>query len=138
MPRRPLHQLDPVPVRVGEPRGSRTERPRRMLLRFRPQTLLRQCCDGGGEVADLDDEVAEPGPDDDRSVRGPVDQFEGDDLVAGQLEHGQALTLAGANMLDLSVAEGGVEVEGDPEDAHPVGRVEGVDRTGWPGHHRTA
>jgi hypothetical protein len=33
MPRRPLHQLDPVAIRVGEPRCPRALRAGRLLLR---------------------------------------------------------------------------------------------------------
>ncbi len=46
--------------------------------------------DGGLEVVDLDGDVAEASADIHRAVGWPMHEFEGIELVAGELEHGQA------------------------------------------------
>ena len=93
------------------------------------QACLRQRLDGGGELVHLDDEVAEPGADLHRPVGRPVDQLEGDDLLAGELEHGQARSLGHANAPDLPVPERGVEVERDGQVSDPVRGVERLHRS---------
>jgi hypothetical protein len=60
MPGRPLHQLDPVAVGIGESRCLRALRASRMLLRAGPQSPLRHRLEGGGELVHPDDELAEP------------------------------------------------------------------------------
>ena len=93
----------------------------------RPRCTER--CDGCGQMADLDDEVTEARPDDDRPVDRSVDQFEGDELVAGELEHGQALPVTRADLPDPLVAEAGVEIEGDGQVTDPERRVKSFDCT---------
>src|SRR5215203_6101388 len=46
---RPLHQLDPVTVRVGEPRGLRAVGAGRVPKRFRLQASFGQHLQGGGQ-----------------------------------------------------------------------------------------
>jgi hypothetical protein len=66
---------------------------------------LCQRLDAGLEVVDLDGKVAEAGADGHRAVGEPMHEFEGNELIAGELEHGQAGPAAEVNPTDWAVPE---------------------------------
>ena len=90
---------------------------RRGLLRL--DRLGGQVRHGRVHVLDLDDEVAQAAGLD-RAVRRVVDELEGDELVAGELQHRQGAELGAGHLAEHLVAEGGVERDrplevGDPQ-----------------------
>jgi len=56
--------------------------------------------------------VAEAGADVHRAVGRPMHEFEGDEIVAGELEHGQAGAAAEVNLTYLAVPQSRVENQG--------------------------
>jgi hypothetical protein len=90
----PLHQLNPVAVGIGKPRGLGAVCANRVFQRPGPQSGLCQRADGGGEVVDLHDEVAEAGATVDFSVGRPVDELKRGDVLAREIEYGEAGALA--------------------------------------------
>jgi hypothetical protein len=80
------------------------------------------------ELVYLDDEVAEPGADLYWPVGRAVDQFERDDLFAGELEHGQAGPVAHAGPAHLLVSERGIEAERGGQVSDSVGGMERLHR----------
>src|SRR6266516_6431792 len=80
--------------------------------------------DGGGDVIDLDDEMAEPGADLDVAVGRAVRQFEGHDVLARKAEHREAVAVAQVDATELAVSEGGVEGERDLQIGDTVGGMQ--------------
>lgn len=78
---RPLHQFDPVAVRVGDPAGPWPGAARKPGWVGR-DPLGRKIGEGYVQRLDLDDEVVETGAEVDLAPRRVVDQLDGD--VAGR------------------------------------------------------
>jgi hypothetical protein len=55
--------------------------------------------------------VAEAGAEVHWSVRGLVDQFQGDHVFSGELEHGQTCPATDVDAGDFLISERGIEVE---------------------------
>src|SRR2546423_7316239 len=107
----PLHQLDPVAVWVCDPRGLGSIWSAGPFDRPGTQTAPRQLLDGGTEVVDFDREVTEPVADVYDSVCRPVHQFERDQLIVGELEHGQSGAIGDVHATDLFIPDCRVELQ---------------------------
>ena len=68
--------------------------------------------------------MAEAGADVHRAVGWPMHEFEGNELIAGELEHGQAGPVAEVNATDLAVPESRVENHGGAKVRDAVRRVQ--------------
>lgn len=73
----------------------------------------------------MDHEVAETGADVDGSLARAVHQFERDDFLAGELEHGEAVAVTEVDATDLAITECGVEMQRGIEIGDPVRAMEG-------------
>jgi hypothetical protein len=118
---RPLHQLDPVPVRVGEPRRLRAVGPGRELERPRLEAVSAQPLQRGRQVGHLDRQVVEAAADVDTSVAGTVDQFQRGCWFVGELEPREAPPIVERDPAELLVSQAGVEVERSPQVGDAVG-----------------
>jgi hypothetical protein len=108
---RPLDQLDPVAVRVGDPTGPRPVRAVGKPGRLGRDRLRGKIGEASVQRLDLDDEVVDAGAEVDRAPRRVVDQLDSDEVVARQPEHGQAAEHRPLDGPDDRVADGGVERE---------------------------
>src|SRR5262249_45075171 len=129
VPGRPLNELDPVPVGIGEPRGPWSLQPTRKFNRTGPQAVARQRLGACDEVINLNDEVAESGADYDRSLAWPVHQFDADDLLAWKLEHRQAVAVTKVDAANLAIPKRCVEVQRGIQVGDSVRAMEGPHRT---------
>src|SRR5207245_1538205 len=88
------------------------------------QPGLRQRLEGGPQVVRLDGEVAEAGADVHPAVGWPMHEFEGNELLAGELEHGQGSAVAKVDPTDLAIPESRVETHGGVQVRDAVRRVQ--------------
>jgi hypothetical protein len=106
---RPLDQLDPVPVGIGDPAGPRAVRAVGRRGRLGRDRFRGKVGEGCVQRLDLDDEVVDAGTDVDLAPCRVVDQLDGDEVVARQPKHGQAAERRTLDGPDDRVADGGVE-----------------------------
>lgn len=86
---RPLDQFDSITVGVGDPAGPRSVRVVRVGRRIGRNTLNGKIGEGGIQWLNLDDEMIDTGAEFYFAFRRVVDQLDGDEGIARQLQHGQ-------------------------------------------------
>ena len=86
--------------------GSRLNHP--VIRAPRHRCPRRKLTDGCIQRLDLDDEMTEARAEVDLTLDRIVDEFDGDELVPGQLEHGQVAQGGPGDAADDLVADGGI------------------------------
>ena len=86
--------------------GSRLNHP--VIRAPRHRCPRRKLTDGCIQRLDLDDEMTEARAEVDLTLGRIVDEFDGDELVPGQLEHGQVAQGGLGGAADDLVADGGI------------------------------
>lgn len=122
---RPLDELDPIPVRVDEPRYVRSFRTSRAFDWTRPDAGGRQPRRHLREVVDLDGKVTESGSQVYRPIGRPVHQLERHDLFARKLEHRKTRPVAEFDRSNPLIAERTIELKRRFQVSHTVRRVKG-------------
>src|SRR5205823_15005019 len=108
---RPLDQLDPVAVGVGDPAGPRPVRAGGLSRQLGDDPLRGKISEGRVQRLDLDDKVVDAGAEVDCAPRRVVNQLDRDEAVGRQPEHGQAAEGRPFDAPDDREADGGVEHE---------------------------